>query len=88
MAVLLGSGLRVSEALGVDREQYTGKGFARVQVKGGGVRDFVPLYRDARMVLDQTPPDLVVKLQPLDIAVVIFRLVLRLHFMYQRQIEG
>jgi integrase/recombinase XerD len=52
LAVLLGSGLRVSEALGLDREQYTGKGFARVQVKGGGVRDFVPLHRDARTVLD------------------------------------
>src|SRR2546430_2162269 len=51
-AVLLGSGLRVSEALGLDRDQYTTKGFARVQVKGGGVRDFVPLHRDARTVLD------------------------------------
>src|SRR5262249_19808640 len=30
----------------------TGKGFVRVQVKGGGVRDFVPLHRDARTVLD------------------------------------
>src|SRR6266487_20698 len=46
LAVLLGSGLRVSEALSLDRDQYTGKGFARVQVKGGGVRDFVPLHRE------------------------------------------
>jgi hypothetical protein len=30
----------------------TSKGFERVQVKGGGVRDFVPLHRDARKVLD------------------------------------
>jgi integrase/recombinase XerD len=52
LAVLLGSGLRVSEALGLDREQYTGKGFVRVQVKGGGVRDVVPLHREARTVLD------------------------------------
>src|SRR6266849_6929405 len=52
LAVLLGSGLRVSEALGLDREQCTGKGFARVQVKGGMVRDFVPVHRDARQVLD------------------------------------
>jgi integrase/recombinase XerD len=52
LAVLLGSGLRVSEALGLDRDQYTTKGFARVQVKGSGVRDFVPLHRDARKVLD------------------------------------
>jgi integrase/recombinase XerD len=50
--VLLGSGLRVSEALGLDRDQYTTKGFERVQVKGGGVRDFVPVHRDARKVLD------------------------------------
>ena len=52
LAVLLGSGLRVSEALSVDRDQYTGKGFARVQVKGGGVRDFIPVQREARTVLD------------------------------------
>jgi len=51
-AALLGSGLRVSEALGLDRDQYTTKGFERVQVKGGGVRDFVPVHRDARKVLD------------------------------------
>jgi integrase/recombinase XerD len=53
LAVLLGSGLRVSEALGLDRDQYTGKGLARVQVKGGAVRDFVPVHRDARKVLDE-----------------------------------
>src|SRR5215510_9104848 len=53
LAVLLGSGLRVSEALGLDRDQYTTKGFARVRVKGGRVRDFVPLHRDARKVLDE-----------------------------------
>ncbi len=52
LAVLLGSGLRVSEALGLDREQYTGKGFVRVQVKGGMVRDVVPLHRESRTVLD------------------------------------
>src|SRR4029453_4751479 len=32
LAVLLGSGLRVSEALSLDRAQYTRKGFDRVQV--------------------------------------------------------
>jgi integrase/recombinase XerD len=53
LAVLLGSGLRVSEALSLDHEQYTGKGFTRVQVKGGGVRDFVPVQREARKVLDE-----------------------------------
>jgi integrase/recombinase XerD len=52
LAVLLGSGLRVSEALGLERAQYTGKGFRRVAVKGGGVRDSVPVQRDAREVLD------------------------------------
>jgi integrase/recombinase XerD len=53
LAVLLGSGLRVSEVLNLDRDQYTGKGFSRVAVKGGGVRDFVPVQRDARQVLDR-----------------------------------
>ena len=38
--------------MGLERAQYTGKGFARVQVKGGGVRDFVPLHRESRKVLD------------------------------------
>jgi integrase/recombinase XerD len=51
-AALLGSGLRVSEVLSLDRDQYTGKGFERVKIKGGGVRDFVPLQREARQVLD------------------------------------
>lgn len=52
LAVLLGSGLRVSEVLNLDRDQYTGKGFVRVAVKGGGVRDTVPVQREARQVLD------------------------------------
>ena len=52
-AVLLGSGLRVSEVLHLELDQYTGKGFSRVAVKGGGVRDFVPVQRDARQVLDR-----------------------------------
>jgi site-specific recombinase XerC len=39
--------------LQLDRNQYTGKGFSRVQTKGGVVRDFVPLHRDARQVLDE-----------------------------------
>jgi integrase/recombinase XerD len=52
LAVLLGSGLRVSEVLNLDRDQYTGKGFSRVAVKGGGVRDFVPVQRNA--LLDVT----------------------------------
>jgi integrase/recombinase XerD len=40
------------EALGLDRDHCTGKGFERVQVKGGGTRDFVPMQREARQVLD------------------------------------
>ena len=52
LAVLLGSGLRVSEVLQLDRDQYTGKHLTRVVVKGGVVRDVVPLQRDARPVLD------------------------------------
>ena len=43
IAVLLGSGLRVSEVLNLDREQYSGRGFTRVLTKGGHIRDFVPL---------------------------------------------
>jgi hypothetical protein len=39
-------------------------------------------------VESQTPPDLVVKFQLIDIVAVILWLVLRLHFVYQRQIEG
>jgi site-specific recombinase XerC len=52
LAVLLGSGLRVSEVLSLDRDHYTGKGFERVLVKGGDMRDFVPVQREARKVLD------------------------------------
>jgi integrase/recombinase XerD len=52
LAVLLDSGLRISEVLSLDFDQYTGKRFARVQVKGGYIRNVVPLQRDAREVLD------------------------------------
>jgi integrase/recombinase XerD len=53
LAVLLGSGLRVSEVLNLERDQYTGKGFTRVQAKGGVTREFVPVHREARQVLDE-----------------------------------
>jgi len=53
LAVLLGSGLRISEVLQLDCNQYTGKEFARVQVKRGQLRDFVPVQRDSRVVPDQ-----------------------------------
>ena len=55
LAALLGSGLRVSEVLNLDKDQYTGKGFIRVQAKGGVIRDFVPVHREARQVLDEWP---------------------------------
>jgi integrase/recombinase XerD len=53
IAVLLGSGLRVSELLGLNREQYTGRGFRSVLTKGGRVREFVPVHAHARQVLEE-----------------------------------
>lgn len=52
IAVLLGSGLRVSEMLNLNREQYTGRRFTNVLIKGGRIRDFVPVQAQAREVLD------------------------------------
>lgn len=52
LAVLLGSGLRVTELVNLDRSQYTGRGFTKVLVKGGRVRD-VAVQRDAREILDE-----------------------------------
>ncbi|MGD0950210.1 MAG: tyrosine-type recombinase/integrase [Candidatus Binatia bacterium] len=51
IAVLLGSGLRVSELLGLRRQQYTGRGFQNVLIKGGRIREFVPVQSHARQVL-------------------------------------
>jgi integrase/recombinase XerD len=53
IALLLGSGLRVSEMLGLHWEQYTGRGFRKVLVKGGRIRDFIPIAAQAREVLDE-----------------------------------
>jgi integrase/recombinase XerD len=53
VAVLLGTGLRVSEMLNLNREQYTGRGFAKVPRKGGHIRDFVPMQAHARTVLEE-----------------------------------
>jgi integrase/recombinase XerD len=53
LAAILSSSLRISEILKLDRDQYTGKEFSHVQVKGGQIRDVVPVQRDARAVLDQ-----------------------------------
>src|SRR6266851_4479141 len=52
-AVLLGSGLRVSELLNLNRSQYTGRGFQKLLAKGGRIRDFVPVKADAREVLEE-----------------------------------
>jgi integrase/recombinase XerD len=54
IAVLLGSGLRVSELLSLDCHQYTGgRGFKKVIAKGGRIRDFIPVKADARQVLEE-----------------------------------
>lgn len=53
IVVLLGSGLRVSEVVGLDREQYNGRGFTRVVAKGGHIREFIPVQAHARQVLDE-----------------------------------
>jgi integrase/recombinase XerD len=53
LVALLGSGLRVSEVVNLDRDQYNGKGFSCVQIKGGVMRDVVAVHRDARQVLDE-----------------------------------
>jgi integrase/recombinase XerD len=53
IAVLLGSGLRVSELLNLDCQQYTGRGFKKVLAKGGRIRDLVPVKADARQVLEE-----------------------------------
>jgi integrase/recombinase XerD len=53
IAVLLGSGLRVSELVNLNREQYTGRGFTKVLIKGGRIREFVPVQAYARQVLEE-----------------------------------
>jgi integrase/recombinase XerD len=53
IAVLLGSGLRVSELLNLNCGQYSGRGFSKVISKGGRIRDFVPVKADAREVLEE-----------------------------------
>jgi hypothetical protein len=45
-------------------------------------------WTSSRCQMPQTPPDLVVKTQPVDIVDVILWLVLRLRVVYQREIKG
>jgi hypothetical protein len=49
---------------------------------------YITFLKAQRCGKTQTPPDLVVKFQRIDIVAVILCLVLRLHFVYQRQIAG
>ncbi len=53
IALLLGSSLRVSEVLNLNSEQYTGRGFKHVLIKGGRIRDFVPVQAQAREALEE-----------------------------------
>jgi integrase/recombinase XerD len=53
IAVLLGSGVRVSELLNLNADEYTGRGFKRVLAKGGRIRAFVPVKADARQALEE-----------------------------------
>jgi integrase/recombinase XerD len=43
----------VSELLGLNREQYNGRGFTKALTKGGHIRDFVPVQTHAREVLEE-----------------------------------
>jgi len=43
IAILLGTGLRISELLGVDLAQYNGRGLVHVLRKGGHVQKFIPI---------------------------------------------
>ncbi|HZI76390.1 MAG TPA: hypothetical protein VFD73_20695, partial [Gemmatimonadales bacterium] len=52
-----GSGLRVSEVVNLDKDQYTGKGFSRVQIKGGVIRDFGSCPCRLRINLPGSPVD-------------------------------
>jgi integrase/recombinase XerD len=52
IATLLGTGLRVSELLAIDVDQYDQRGFVHVLRKGGHVQRFIPIQKQHRDVLD------------------------------------
>jgi integrase/recombinase XerD len=52
IATLLGTGLRVSELLTIDVDQYDQRGFVNVLRKGGQVQSFIPIQKQHRDVLD------------------------------------
>ena len=39
--------------INIDLDQYNGKGFTNVVLKGGDKRDFIPVKREARQVLEE-----------------------------------
>lgn len=52
IATLLGTGLRVSELLALERDQYDVRGFVNVLRKGGHVQKRIPVQKQHRDVLD------------------------------------
>ena len=52
LATLLGTGLRVSELLALDRTQVSGRGFVNVLRKGAHLQRFVPVQEQHREVLE------------------------------------
>jgi integrase/recombinase XerD len=53
IATLLGTGLRVSELLVLERDQYDGRAFTNVLRKGGHVQKSIPVQKQHREVLDE-----------------------------------
>ena len=51
--MLLRTGLRISELLGVDMAQWNGRGLTHVRLKGHHERPFVPVRGDTRKALEQ-----------------------------------
>jgi site-specific recombinase XerC len=59
------AGIRVSELLSLNCDQYTGRGFRKVLAKGGWIRDFVPVKAAAREVLEEWLAERGIKTGPL-----------------------
>lgn len=53
IAALLGTGLRVSELLGLDMDQWDGQGFTRVRIKGNRRLKTVPITAEARKAVEE-----------------------------------